>query len=58
MTHCLGHLRRALMCNADLTLTVTEDYGNFDIADTQICHDFDAIVNWVEDNKWEFKFVE
>ena len=46
------------MCNADLTLTVTEDYGNFDIADTHICHDFDAIVNWVEDNKWEFKFVE
>lgn len=53
VTHCLGRLRRVLMCNADLALTVTEDYDDFDMADTHTRHDFEAVVNWVKDNKWE-----
>jgi Mycotoxin biosynthesis protein UstYa len=53
--HCLNYLRRTLMCNVDLVLGTTttyEDYGIHGI-ETHLCRDYDAVVRWVEANKWK-----
>ena len=40
------------MCNADITLGVTDDYEDYGILETHTCRDYDAIVRWVESNRW------
>ncbi|KAK6860976.1 hypothetical protein PG995_004612 [Apiospora arundinis] len=52
--HCFNHLRQSLMCNVDLKLNAMEgdDLQGLD-NEAHVCRDFDAIVGWVDANRWD-----
>jgi hypothetical protein len=55
--HFLNYIRRVLVCNADITLGPTSTYDDFGVNSTHQCRDFDAVLPWVDANRWEM-FVE
>ncbi|KAK3319770.1 hypothetical protein B0T19DRAFT_433015, partial [Cercophora scortea] len=51
--HCLNYLRRGVTCNADISLGPTTTYDDYGVNSTHQCRDFDAVLDWVEKNRWK-----
>lgn len=50
--HCFNYLRQSLMCNADTQLQRLGDYVDADESLPHVCRDYNAILHWVEENRW------
>lgn len=53
MLHCLNYLRQSFQCNPDLMFGTTTTYEDYGLHDVHVCRDYDAILKWVDDHKWE-----
>ena len=52
--HCIDYLRQALICHADMTLVSTGKDLEFDHAPPRQCRDFDAVLGWVMDRRYDY----
>lgn len=52
--HCFNYLRQSLMCNVDLQLNVRGGDELLGLDDeVHVCRNYDAIVSWIDANRWE-----